>query len=339
MKPDGTAYTFMQVVPFLWNPVHLATDGVMRSVVEHAGGRYISLDAGGDLFRLTSMLEDALVIEPDGVVVCCLDGSSEAPAIGALYDAGIPVVTNIVGVQASGSQKYSFHVGYEPHSNGVDCGNWLNAYAEENNVDLHVYAVRGNLANTFIDGGRFQGLVDSTKDNPRIEIISSGNNQWNPDIAMASVLDAFPTNPQLNAVFEMGGMGGGVIEAFRTLGRLYPVGDPNHVPFVTIDDVPATCTGIKDDIVDMCAVHSPWDEYTLATYVLLDSVCLGMTNLQKDIYLASYPVTKDTLYQPKYGDGRAPAVWGEMYNIEPDYNEWPILTYENEGWWPTPSVK
>jgi len=339
LKPDGTAYTFLQIVPFLWNPVHLATDGVMCNVVEKAGGRYIALDAGGDLFRETSMIEDALIVKPDGVAICYLDGVSELPQTEMLYDAGIPVVTVINGLQLTDSQKYFAHVGYEPYSNGVDCGEWLNEYSTANNVDLHVYAIRGNFAAVFIDGNRFQGLVDSTADNPRIEIISSGNNMWNPDLAMASILDAFPTNPQLNAVFEMGGMGGGVIEAFRQLGKLYPAGDPNHIPFVAIDDVPATCTAIKEGYVDMVAAHNPWDEYTLATYALMNYVCLGKDIPQKDLFLPSYPITKDTLYKPLYGDGRAPAVWGEMYNMEPDYSKWPILTYEDEGWMPTPSVK
>jgi len=309
----------------------------MNHIIESAGGRVVALDAGGDLFKMTSMIEDALVLQPDGLVINLLDGVSEVPYMEEVHDAGIPTVT--VVIQLDGTDKYFAQVGYDPVSNGVDCGEWLNNYADKNNVDLHVYAVRGNLAAVSVDGGRYQGLVDSTADNPRVEIISSGNNMWNPDLAMASVLDSLPTNPEINAIFEMGGMGGGVIEALRQLDRLYPAGDPNHIPFVAIDESPATCTAIKDGYVDMVAAHSPWDEWTISSYALLNYVCLGKAIPQKDLLIPSYPITKDTLYEPLYGDGKAPAVWGEMYNMEPDYSKWPILTYENEGWMPTPSVK
>jgi len=67
---------------------------------------------------------------------------------------------------------------------------------------------------------------------PLITVTQGPPTEARDELAMNAIMDAFPTHPELNAIYLNGGMFDGTIQALKALDRYYPIGDPRHVVWV-----------------------------------------------------------------------------------------------------------
>jgi len=126
----------------------------------------------------------------------------------------------------------------------------------------------------------------------------------------------------------------GVVEALKIMDMAYTVDDPNHIPYVGIDEFAVSMKQLRDGYCDQIAVHSPWEESEAATRCFLAYACCGLP-VPKEVILTSAPITLENVDFVRFG---SPYVWGEMMMNYPDADDWPLLEYDPEFNVPTPTV-
>jgi ABC-type sugar transport system substrate-binding protein len=287
-------------------------------------------NAAGNLEAQEAAFDDAIVRKPDAIFLSAIESPPFEDYIKRAVDSGIPVfdydhVTNNALIRCS--------VTHDQVKCGEEAGQWLVDYANATNTHLYVYEIWGAMAQ---DGAqkRHQGYQNAFRNQPLITVLESPDTGWKSEEAMNAVLDAFPTHPELNAICSQYDMTAGITEALRTMGMLYPVGDPNHIPIVVMDEEPLVMQHIREGLIDGTAAHGPWEEADPLVKAMLLNVCLG-ENVPSKVLISTYMVTKDNMDSPRWN---APNIWGDMMNKEPDYDKWPILNTSEIGI-RTPSVE
>jgi ABC-type sugar transport system substrate-binding protein len=92
-----------------------------------------------------------------------------------------------------------------------------------------------------------------------VTVTESADSKWLDETAANIVIDNFTTNPDLNAVFVHGGSGSGIIEGLKSIDRLLPVGDPDHVTVCTNDEGTAIVNWTREGFIDAFGSHQSWD--------------------------------------------------------------------------------
>lgn len=332
IKPDGTPYQFAQALCFIvcaWNEVMA---NIPKSYVERAGGEFTNYNANAVIEAQIAIFEDLLATRPDGILVVALDSTLLVPVAERCADAGIPIFnydilinTDKVAAKVTSDQLYCGHL----------AGRWLAQKAEATGKPIKALEAWGTPG---MEGcqRRHQGFVDGCAESDLVTRYGEGIDcGWMPEPAMNAVLDAFPADPALNAIFSHGGdMPSGMHQALRQLGREYLVDDPNHVYSVHVGDEPPTLALIANGYLDAVAVHSPWEITDVLTKIMLANVCCGQPIPWKDIVIKAELITAENILEPRYG---YQYTWGEL-PIE-DWDNWPVLDMSEYMYTPTVAMK
>ena len=323
-KPDGSPYVFGHVNWALNNDFPICMDMNIKSLMERAGGECISLDPDNVLETQLAMFEDLATREVDGIIFLPVDSQGTVPTIERITAQGIPFFNVDHAAETDATITFSTH-------DQVDCGRvgaqYLVDWARDHGETLVVYEVWGKTGHEGSER-RHEGYHEIFDANPDVieNVIESGNTEWATDAAMQFVLEALPAHPEISAICTHNNMVAGVVEALRMLDRLYPVGDPNHIPYVAIDEFGISMKHLRDGYCDSIAVHSPWEESEAATMAFFMYACCGM-DVPSEVILTSEPITLENADAVRFG---SPLVWGEMMLEYPDANDWPLLEYPPE---------
>jgi ABC-type sugar transport system substrate-binding protein len=289
IKPDGTPYKFLHVAPFMGHEFMVTVDGAMRTICERAGAKYSTIDAAANLENQQAALEDALVSKPDGIFISVIDAPSFAIYMEKAARTGIPIFEYD---HCTFHEKVTSSVTHDQVRMGEVAGQWFLDYQKKTGKELHIYEVWAMYSQEGVQK-RHRGIRNILDGKPNITILESPDTKSRSEIAQDAVLDAFSTHPELNAIVAHYNMTIGITESLRTLGKLYPIGDPRHIPIITMDEVPS----------------------------VLDHMREGL-DVPKEIIMDTYMVTVENMDQSRWG---APAIWGDMLRQEPNFNKWPIL--------------
>lgn len=317
IKPDGTPYKFLHVAPFMGHEFMVTVDGAMKTIIERAGAEYKTIDAAANLEAQQAALEDALVTKPDGIFISVIDAPSFAVFMEKAAKTGIPIFEYD---HCTFHEQVTSSVTHDQVIMGEVAGEWFLDYQNKTGKDLHIYEVWAMYSQEGVQK-RHRGIHNILDGKPGITILESPDTQSRSEIAQDAVLDAFSTHPELNAIVSHYDMTIGITEALRTLGKLYPIGHPNHIPIITMDEVPSVLDHMREGLVDGTSAHSPWEEGDGVAKLALRSVCLG-ESVPKEIIMDTYMVTVENMDQPRWG---APAIWGDMLRQEPNPHRWVIL--------------
>jgi len=317
IKPDGTPYKFLHVAPFMGHEFMVTVDGAMRTICERAGAKYSTIDAAANLENQQAALEDALVSKPDGIFISVIDAPSFAIYMEKAARTGIPIFEYD---HCTFHEKVTSSVTHDQVRMGEVAGQWFLDYQKKTGKELHIYEVWAMYSQEGVQK-RHRGIRNILDGKPNITILESPDTKSRSEIAQDAVLDAFSTHPELNAIVAHYNMTIGITESLRTLGKLYPIGDPRHIPIITMDEVPSVLDHMREGFVDGTSAHSPWEEGDAVAKVALMKVCLGL-DVPKEIIMDTYMVTVENMDQSRWG---APAIWGDMLRQEPNFNKWPIL--------------
>jgi len=329
-RPDGTPYVFGYLPLFLLTDWMVVTDGTIHTLVDRAGGEVTTYDCSADLAKQISIMEDLAVKELDGVILHPVDSIALGPSADVAWEAGIPIFNYDHKTESEHIVCFSTHD--QVHAGRV-AGEWLVNKAEAEGKQYTVYELWGAMG---MEGSerRHQGFHEAVDPSPLVDVIESPDTFWAIDNAMQFVMEAFPAHPELNAILDHGSMLGGAIEGLRTIDRLYPVGNPDHVVALGIDELPDTLNAIRDGYADGCSAHSPWEECDAVTRAMLAYACCGLA-VPSDVVFTSYFVDNSNIDDPRWG---APAIWGDQFQNEPNFDQWPILDFPAEYGIITPTV-
>lgn len=325
VKPDGSPYHFAFSFVGEVNDYPIFCKRLWESYMERAGAESSVLDAVMDVNTQVSQLEDTLGRSPDAVLIYPLDGQAVGPVVDRYGDAGIPVFNEEGTIP---SEAVVTQVTHDMHLMGETAGKFAIETAKKIDKQLTVYVLYGDLRMGEVAITRGQGFLDAVADSEWVTAVEGPDCGFTDAPAADAVISTFPANPELNGVYEMGCMAFGAAEGLRTIEKLYPVGDPNHIFFVGNDEFQPVCELIEDGWVDGVVSHSPYKELTTCVKVMFTNVILG-EEVPDKIIIPSVIVSSDDV-----GTEVWDLTWGNIMRRGTPFDELPVGDW---GIFPTPT--
>ncbi len=231
--------------------------------------------------KQTSDLEAVTAQGIDGLVISPNDAAALAPAIQAVIDAGIPVVTvdrNVVDVPTLA------HVGADNVEGGRIQGRYLVEILPDGG---DVYELQGQPGATpAID--RHAGLDEIISAQDSVKIVVSQTAEFARDKAVTVFESALAGNPEPQAVVcANDDMAFGVSEVAQAQGL--------SIPIIGFDSLPEALIAINDGTMAATIEQFPGGQATQAIDILLAFLNDGSNPAEHDTYLTPIIITKDNL--------------------------------------------
>jgi len=296
VKKDGTPYKFACSVLFLGVDTLSQGEKLQKSLIQRAGGEYIFFDPGLDPQKQIGWMEDLITVQkPDVIIFQSVNEKMLVPAVEKAAVAGIPSVIWDIDVFTDKKVSFILHdFAGEKGSNQV--GKYFADRATKANKKLHILEIWGQRSlQTAQD--RHTGFHKGVDSCELIKVTESEDSNWSPEKAADIVANSLTADPTINAVFSHGGEAPGVVQGLRSINRLLPLDDPNHVIVATNDIDPLVAKSIDDGLVDACGSHQACDLMDVATQVAFHHVVLkqkAMT-IPKRIAVPMYVITKENI--------------------------------------------
>lgn len=274
-KPDGTPVKIGQSWVIMEIDVIVNLAGLMESYMKRAGGEYVTHNAEFTADLQISWLEDQTTVPTvDAVILHAVDELMVIPAAEALHASGVPVLSWDTWTR---SDKILGHTGHDYAGPLGDnsLGEYLVEYVERTGEELYVLTPWSSYSMEMMQL-RHQGFEMGVNNHPKIHLVDPQIETSSGDAATQDVvMDWFTSHPELNAFFIDGGGGTGAIEGLRAIGRLKPIGDPDHVVTVFNDNDTLTVGMMRDGLLDATTTHPTLDYSDLPIKILLNWLVLG----------------------------------------------------------------
>jgi len=173
------------------------------------------------------------------------------------------------------------------------------------------------------------------KNNPLIEVVETpGDINFSDEIAAEMVIEAFSADPSLNAIYAQGVGQMGAVAGLRTIGRLVPFDNPDHVVMAVYDsETTVLDLMLEEEVVDCMGSLSPLQIYDLNIKALFTLAIEG-NPVTKNINYDLRTITSENAHTEKmFG---ALLAWPLAYPMD-DWDKWPILD-TTEVSLPTPTI-
>jgi ribose transport system substrate-binding protein len=216
--------------------------------------------ANNDANRQASNIEDLINSGVDIIIARPLDSAAIGASIHAAKDANIPFVTFD---RSSSGDKPTAHVGGDSADQAKVLGEAFEKTLKANNVKAQCIEVQGSLIdlNAVNRTNAFKKLADES--GGEITIIARIPSEWNPEIVLSGLTDAFRAHPDANCLLLASDWAIDAVQAAaQKFDKWHPEGDPKHVWIASNDlltsAIPAMENGYIDDSVT-------WDAQSHAT--------------------------------------------------------------------------
>jgi len=290
---------------------------MFESYCARAGAVSSLHDADMDVGKQLADLEDLIVKKPDGVIIHPVDGDAAAPGADKLTAAGIPVFNYDVEVMSDNVLSFTTH-------NNVTMwkviGEWTVDHFDKKGIPGVIYECQGAMEMR-ITGERHQGFLEAVEGS-NVSLITGPDCAWADEECTNAVLAYVGAHPEVNGIYTHGGMLKGASEGLRSLDRLYPVGDPDHVVAVTVDANDSTCALIRDGWADAVTDHSPWEQTDCCTKAAFHYVILGNPvpeYIELPCKVVDYDMIMEDLERP------IPTIWGVIMLSEIPWDDLAVL--------------
>jgi len=299
----------------------------LHSLIDRAGGEWITFDPEGDASKQIAWVEDLIAVRhPDCIIMQPCSEALLGPVIDRAYiEAGIPTIAFDFDIFADNTVSTVWD-----HFLGNYGSNLLGEYfielAEKTGEHIYVFEVWGDMA---VESSRqrhksFHRAVDTRPD--LITVMESADKGWwSVDITAGYVMDAFTSHPELNGIFQHGGGCAGSLEGLRAINRLLPIGHPNHVYISTNDSDTMGVQELDKGNVDAFANHGGWWVSDVTVKVALTYICLGQP-VPRFVNLPLFVITPETIDSYWFA-GALPA----YARMPTDHDLWPVLDYSPIG--------
>jgi len=249
----------------------------------------IPYDPAGQL----AVVEDIYLLHPDALILWSIEEAMMLPILEKYQAAGIDVY------QEDHEIMSPVIIGCSRHS-GLGMGRAGGIFAMETaqklNKPFKALVVNGYLGAT---PGivRPLGFKTIAYDNPQwLQVVAETPEcMWKDAPAADAVMSMIPAHPEINCIYEPGGMLGGVIEGLRSVGQLYPVGHPDHIFVIGLNDDGRAPDYIEGGWIDGAIEHSNYKTMGESFKMFIFHTCLGQTLPVRDQVLDSIIYTKDMI--------------------------------------------
>jgi ABC-type sugar transport system substrate-binding protein len=328
VKPDGTPYKVGIGYIYMGSDAILCYEGVFRTQISRTGAYYIMNDGALNIAKQIAWVQDmTATVKPDMITVQMVDEVQAGPAIEEATKAGIPVFSFDCGT-AGPIVSWVHHLFEGPTAKypDIDGANLIGEYfrdlAEQHQKPIDIFILWGPKSLKALQD-RKAGLLKGIDDHPLVSVTDSPETDGSEGMAATVTMDAFTTNPDLNAIFTLGGGGGGCVSGLKAIGRLYPADE-----FMINPDAVCT-TAFEGDLlmqehldkgnVACFGTHGGWDVCDAMLKVMYNNVILGM-EVPKEIPVPMYLLTAENC--------RTEMMFGSAYwTVMPrgEYEDWPVL--------------
>ena len=201
----------------------------LKALVNAQGGDCQIYNPENDASKQAQMVEDALVLKPDALVIKPIDQAAIVPALKKVNEAKIPIILLDTGIIADTNVEIFCSIQTDQKSLGRVNAEYVAKLAEEGGYEAKVVTVLGDMSSN-IAHDRRDGFNEVADKYDNVTVLAETESKWDPSAAYTAVIDMMTRNPDANTVFCCADcMMSGVIQALNELGRLAPVGDENHV--------------------------------------------------------------------------------------------------------------
>ena len=267
--------------PFFVHMMNLAEE----HAAELGGIEFIPLDGqqngAPSSTKQTADLEAVTAQGIDGLVISPNDVAALAPAIQAVIEAGIPVVTvdrNVTDVETLA------HVGADNVEGGRAQGRYLIEILPDGG---DIYELQGQPgASPAID--RHAGLDEILSAQDKINVVVSQTAEFARDKAVTVFESALAGNPEPKAVVAANDdMAFGVSEVAQAQGL--------DIPIIGFDALPEALIAINDGTMAATVEQFPGGQATQAMDILVDFIRNGTEPAEHDVYLTPILISKENL--------------------------------------------
>ncbi|MDR1390355.1 MAG: sugar ABC transporter substrate-binding protein [Treponema sp.] len=207
-------------------------------LAEYPNVELIINDGEGKPDKQAAQLDSFIGQGVDAVIISPVDADALAPAVKAVSDAGIPIITCSADVTGNQGQIW---VGSENENGGsIEAEYVANRLSGRGNIAV----LRGPLG-AFAEQGRFRGYEQVLAKYPDIKIVFDQTGNWQREQAMSLVENWLSTGTQIDAILcQNDGMALGALEAVKAAGR------KNGIIIAGIDAIQDALDSIKAGELD-----------------------------------------------------------------------------------------
>ena len=262
--------------PFFVHMVNIAEEKAAELDIE-----LIVQDGQDDSATQSANLEAAIAQGVDGVVISPKDVQALAPAIQAVLDAGIPVVTvdrAVEGVETLG------HVGADNVRGGEKQGEYLLEILPEGG---NIIELQGSVgASAAID--RSAGFNSVIADRPEYEIVFQQTADFGRDMGLTVTEQALQANPDADVIVAANDdMALGAAEAVAGAGL--------DIPIIGFDALPEALQAIQDGTLEATIDQWPGQQTSGAMELLVNYLRDGTEPAEHTTLLEPGLITADNL--------------------------------------------
>jgi len=274
----------------------IAMEDGARAVAEQNDIKFTPVDGQGSAEVQFNAVNDFVGKGVDVILLNPIDSEGIVSAVNLANNAGIPIIT--LDAPTAGGEVASF-VGFDNYMAGVICGTYIVASVGGEGKVLEITGPLG----AYHANLRHAGFESVIKQYPKIELIKKAAD-WQADKAFQITQDVFTANPDVKAIYSQNDeMPIGVISALDKIGRLKPIGDPNHVLLVAIDGTPSALDRIRNGIQDATVGQDP---VTVGKVAMNFAVKLIKgESIETKFGIVPVLITKDNVDTPEF--------WGNAY--------------------------
>jgi len=328
VKPDGTPYCFLDVAIFMGMEEIVNYSNMLKSLITRAGGEDTIFDCELNVDKQIAAIEDMLAVgETDALLGMPVDERALAPVIDRCAAAGIPFYAYTVDCYSDGTITYAHHDWLGPPGGAV--GEYLAQVAEKENKQINVFVVWG-LPYLQECKNRYAAFMAPIKDHPLFNFIESGDSQCSDELTAELVMDGFTAHPELNACWHMCGGQTGIVSGLRTIGRLLPPEDPNHVIVATCEANTVLVEAMDDGYIDATGSHGGWTQVDTVCKLAFTHLILGQP-VPRDVPIPYFCLTREDIHtlDSDYARTFGAVYWAAMPKGQWDL--WPVLDTTSFG--------
>jgi ABC-type sugar transport system substrate-binding protein len=269
-------------------------------VAQSNGAEVVSAFADGDVNKQMNQIKDFIAAKVDVIVCVPVDTTAIVSSVEDAKKANIPFVA--MGRMPSDMTNVTFAVAVDSLETGTTAADAMKAAADKAGVEkLKVIDLVGDLKD--------QNAVERSEGFKKraaelgIEIVAEVPTEWNPEKAYSRFNDAAQVN-EFNAVYVPSDMLlPSVLSVLESKGKLFPVGDNNHIIIASIDGDPNALKLIREKQVDLTINTDAFDFGNLSALGAVD-LANGKTPAEKKVFIPNTALTLDNL------DQLADSIWG-----------------------------
>jgi ribose transport system substrate-binding protein len=345
VKKDGTPFKVLDLRLWMGDDYQVAASGLLKAQLEEAGAQYTLLSAEFDAPAQARMLEDAIATKAyDAVILHPLDPGGIAATVEKAEAAGIPVYNWVTPVKTDKTTAFAGYKADTMEANGqigakfLELAKAAGATKENPFRVLEIWGFRS--APLCVE--RHNGLMMGIGDSGIVQVVESVDTAGAPEAQTKAIQDAFARYPDIKGIYPQFGDASATIEGLRSVGKLAPQGDPNHVTVILQDIDKAMLTPLRDGTFDATVSNNPWHQvdvvvkqflwHTVLQQPLVDSGA----GLPRRVLLPMPFLTKDTI------DTKAAHMWGGTIAFTDmplgKWQFWPVLDTSSINL-PTPTLE